>query len=72
MIVKELVDQAVEVICKNHCIISIKLMGIDVLNAVSIYGSQIGLIHDIKRQSREDLDEFSHSISQIQQTFHRR
>ena len=57
MAVKELADQVVEVRHKNNHIMSMKLVvGVEILNVVSFYAPQIGLMKDIKRQFQEDLD----------------
>lgn len=53
-----LVNLVVEVRCKIDRIMAIKVvMGSKILNMVSVYAPQIGLVDDIKKQFREDLDQ---------------
>ena len=49
LVEKELTDRVVEVRCKIDCIMSIKLvLGVVVLNVISVYAPQMGLTDDIK------------------------
>jgi len=54
---EELVDQVIEVRRKSDHIILIKLVGVEILNVISAYASQIGLTDDIKREFWEELQE---------------
>ena len=50
MVFEELVDFVVEVRCKSDRIMAIKMVvGSEILNAVSIYAPQIGLLDIIKK-----------------------
>ena len=46
---KELTDRVVEVRHKSDRIMSIKLVGTEVLNVICVYAPQVGLADDIRR-----------------------
>jgi len=54
---KDLVDSVVRVKRKSDRIMTIQVVvGLEILNVVSVYTPQIGLLEDIKKQFGEDLD----------------
>jgi len=57
LVVKELVDFVVEVRHKSDRIMAIKVVvGLEILNVVSVYAPQISFPDDIKKRFWEDLD----------------
>jgi len=65
LVKRDLVEQVVEVRRKSDRIMSIKLVvGLEVLNVVSVYAPQVGLGEEIKRLFWEDLDEVVQGILQ--------
>ena len=67
LVVKDLVEQVIEVRRKSDRTMSIKLaVGAEIFNVVSVYVPQMGLDQNIKRLFWEDLDEVIQSTLQTE------
>jgi len=70
LVVKELVNSVVEVRRKSDRIMAIKVVvGSEILNVVSVYAPQIGLLDDIKKQFWEDLDMVIQDVARTEKLF---